>query len=243
MKKRTLALVGTLTIVLIATGCFAADKNPDMKTLKEKVSYGIGLSIGKDFQRQNIDVDLDILKRGIQDGLTGAKPLLTDQQLKETMQSFQKEMKAKHQQRAKVEGEKNKKEGEAFLKANAKKEGVKTLPSGLQYKILKKGTGSTPKPTDTVTVNYRGTLLDGTVFDSTYKRGKPATFRVNGVIPGWTEALQHMKEGAKWRLFIPSNLAYGERGAGPVIGPNAVLIFDVELLKVTSPEQKSNSGK
>jgi FKBP-type peptidyl-prolyl cis-trans isomerase FklB len=234
MKKGMLATVATVAIMLMAIGCYAADKKPEMKTLKEKVSYGIGLSIGKDFKRQDIDVDLDLLKRGIEDGLAGATPLLSSDQLKETMQAFQKEMRAKHQARNKALGEKNQKEGEAFLAANAKKEGVKTLPGGLQYKIIKKGTGKTPTVNDSVTVNYRGTLLDGTVFDSTYKRGAPATFQVNRVIPGWTEALQHMKEGAKWKLFIPPNLAYGARGAGSAIGPNAVLIFDVELIKVSS---------
>jgi FKBP-type peptidyl-prolyl cis-trans isomerase FklB len=136
----------------------------------------------------------------------------------------------------KIMGEKNKKEGEAFLAANKKKEGVITLPSGFQYKAIKEGTGKTPKATDTVTVNYRGTLIDGTEFDSSYKRGQPATFRVNGVIAGWTEALQLMKEGSKWELFIPANLAYGERGAGAAIGPNAVLIFEVELISVKPAE-------
>jgi FKBP-type peptidyl-prolyl cis-trans isomerase FklB len=232
MKRRMLATVGTLVIVLIASGCTAEDKKPELKTLKEKVSYGIGLSIGKDLKRQDIDVDADILKRGLQDALTGAKPLLTDEQMKSTMEEFKKDMTTKQQAKLKTLGEKNKKEGEAFLAANAKKEGVKTLPSGLQYKILKKGTGKAPTAEDTVTVNYRGTLVNGTEFDSSYKRGKPATFPVKGVIPGWTEALPLMHEGAKWEIFIPAKLAYGDRNVSPEIGPNSTLIFEVELLKV-----------
>jgi FKBP-type peptidyl-prolyl cis-trans isomerase FklB len=144
------------------------------------------------------------------------------------MMAFQKEVMAKQAEVAK----KNKAEGEAFLAENKKKEGVKTTPSGLQYKVIKPGKGKKPKSSDTVTVNYRGTLIDGTEFDSSYKRGQPATFQVSGVIPGWTEALQLMEEGAKWQLFIPSNLAYGERGAGGVIGPNATLIFEVELISI-----------
>jgi FKBP-type peptidyl-prolyl cis-trans isomerase FklB len=141
------------------------------------------------------------------------------------MAAFQKEMIAKL-------GEKNKAEGEAFLAENKKKEGVKTLPSGLQYKVIKAGTGKKPKVTDTVTTHYRGTLMNGTEFDSSYRRGQPVSFQVNGVIPGWTEALQLMEEGAKWQLFIPSNLAYGERGAGRDIGPNATLVFEIELLSI-----------
>jgi len=148
--------------------------------------------------------------------------------VQETMAIFQKDMMAKQQEVAK----KNKKEGEVFLDENKKKEGVKTLASGLQYKVLKEGTGKKPKLNDAVTVNYRGTLIDGTEFDSSYRRGQPASFPVSGVIPGWTEALPLMGEGAKWQLFVPSNLAYGERGAGAMIGPNATLIFEIELISV-----------
>jgi FKBP-type peptidyl-prolyl cis-trans isomerase FklB len=157
---------------------------------------------------------------------------LTDQEARETMTVFQKEMMAKQEVLAKKLGEKNKKEGEAFLAENKKKEGVKTLPSGLQYRVIKEGTGRKPKATDKVLTHYRGTLIDGTEFDSSYKRGTPTSFKVNEIIPGWTEALQLMKEGAKWQLFIPSNLAYAERGAGRDIGPNATLIFEVELISI-----------
>jgi FKBP-type peptidyl-prolyl cis-trans isomerase FklB len=153
------------------------------------------------------------------------------------MAAFQKEMMAKQQELAKKLGEKNKKEGEAFLSENRKKEGIKALPSGLQYKVVKAGTGKKPKSTDTVTTHYRGTLIDGTEFDSSYRRGQPASFPVSGVIAGWTEALQLMEEGAKWQLFIPPNLAYGERGAGSQIGPNATLIFEIELISIQEKKQ------
>jgi FKBP-type peptidyl-prolyl cis-trans isomerase FklB len=152
--------------------------------------------------------------------------------MRETLNAFQKQTMSKMEAKQKVDGEKNVKEGEAFLAANGKKDGVKTLASGLQYKVIKTGTGKTPKATDTVKVHYHGTLTDGTVFDSSVERGEPATFPVNGVIPGWIEALQLMKEGDKWQLVIPPKLAYGERGAGGKIGPNSVLVFDVELLSI-----------
>jgi len=217
---------------MLLTGLIYAEEKSILKTQKDKVSYSIGLDIGKNMNRQSLDIDPDILAKGIKDGFSGSSPLLTEAEVRETMMAFQKEMTAKQIERTKTISEKNKKEGEAFLAENKKKEGVITLPSGLQYKVIKKGTGKTPKATDTVTVNYRGTLIDGTEFDSSYKRGQPATFAVNGVIKGWTETLQLMKEGSKWQLFIPSNLAYGERGAGNAIGPNVVLIFEVELLSI-----------
>lgn len=209
-----------------------AQENAVLKNQKDKVSYSIGMAMGRDFKRQSIDIDPDILAKGIKDVLSGAKALLTDQEMIETMTAFQKEMMAKHTEVMKTLGEKNKKEGEVFLAENKKKEGVTTLPSGLQYKVIKAGTGKKPKSTDTVTVNYRGTLIDGTEFDSSYRRGQPASFGVSGVIPGWTEALQLMQEGAKWQVFVPPNLAYGEKGAGANIGPNATLIFEIELISI-----------
>jgi FKBP-type peptidyl-prolyl cis-trans isomerase FklB len=203
-----------------------------LKNQKEKVSYIIGTDIGSNLKRQSVDVDPNVLARGIQDALSGATPLLSKEEIQETMVAFQKEMADKQKQR-----------GEAFLSENKKKEGVKTLPSGLQYKVVKAGTGKKPKVNDTVTVNYRGTLIDGTEFDSSFRRGQPATFQVSGVIPGWTEAMQLMAEGAKWQLFIPPNLAYGERGAGGLIGPNATLIFEVELISVQENKQKQENKK
>lgn len=205
----------------------------ELKDQKDKVSYSIGLDIGTTLKRQLIDVNEELLNKGIQDGLSGAKPLMTDEQTKATMSTFQKDMIAKQAAAKKVTGEKNAAAAKKFLAENKTKEGVKTTASGLQYKVLKDGTGPNPKATDTVKVNYRGTTIEGTEFDSSYKRGQPASFPVNRVIKGWTEALQLMKVGSKYQLFVPADLAYGEKGAGSDIGPNATLIFDVELLGVT----------
>ena len=228
-------LVMALSIVFLA-GAVSAEENIALKDQKDKVNYSIGMDIGNTLKNLSVDVNLDILVQGIRDVLSGNKTLLTAQESRDTIIAFQKEMKAKQMERIKELGEKTKKEGEAFLAENKIKEGIITLPSGLQYKVIKEGTGDMPKPTDTVTTHYSGTLIDGTEFDSSYRRGQPATFKVNGVIPGWTEALQMMKAGSKWRLFIPFHLAYGERGAGRDIGPNATLIFDVELLSIVKED-------
>jgi FKBP-type peptidyl-prolyl cis-trans isomerase FklB len=204
-----------------------------LKTQKDKASYAIGLNIGKSMHKDSVDVDPSILLRGLKDGLAGSKPLLTDDEARAAMVTLQSEMRKKQEEKMLVQGEANKKEGEAFLADNKTKDGVVTLPSGLQYKILKEGTGPKPAATDTVVCNYKGTLLDNTEFDSSYKHGQPATFLVSGVIKGWTEALQLMPVGSKWQLFIPSELAYGARGGpGGGIGPNATLIFEVELMSV-----------
>jgi FKBP-type peptidyl-prolyl cis-trans isomerase FklB len=188
----------------------------------------MGMEMGNYVKRQLIDIDLDILARGVKDAFSGSQPLLTQQEIHEAKAAFQKEMAAKQKQI----GEKNKKDGEVFLAINKEKEGVKTLPSGLQYKVIRAGSGKKPKLIDTVKVHYRATLINGIEFDSSYDRRQPASFQVNGVIPGWTEALQLMEEGAKWQLFIPSNLAYGEQGKEGLIGPNMTLIFEVELLSI-----------
>lgn len=227
--KATLLAAATLGAAL--TLMHAAD-TVTLKDQKDKVSYSIGLDIGKNFKQQNIEVNLEAMTAGLKDGLGSGKSQLTDEQVREVMMAFQQEMTAKRQAGAAAAGNKNKQEGETFLAANKAKDGVKTTASGLQYKVLKDGTGKTPKATDTVTTHYRGTLIDGTEFDSSYKRNEPTSFPVNGVIAGWTEALQMMKEGAKWQLFIPSELAYGAQGAGRLIGPNATLIFDIELISV-----------
>jgi FKBP-type peptidyl-prolyl cis-trans isomerase FklB len=224
MKLQMVVVLSVLFLVSLVN----AQEKPTLKNQKEKMSYIIGMDIGNNLKKQSIDIEPAALTRGIKDALAGGKPLLTEQEIQETMGVFQKDMLAKQQAMA----NKNKKEGEAFLDSNKKKEGIKTLPSGLQYKVIKEGTGKKPKLADAVTAHYRGTLIDGTEFDSSYKRGQPANFQVSGVIPGWTEALQLMGEGAKWQLFIPSNLAYGERGAGAVIGPNATLVFEIELISV-----------
>jgi FKBP-type peptidyl-prolyl cis-trans isomerase FklB len=202
------------------------------KTQREKASYAIGLNIGKGMHRDGVDVDPNMLLRGIKDGMAGAKPLLTDDEAKAALTALQNDVRQKHEAMMQQAGDTNKKQGDAFLAANKTKPGVVTLPSGLQYKILKEGTGPKPSATDTVVCNYRGTFLDNTEFDSSAKHGQPATFEVGRVIKGWTEALQLMPVGSKWQLFIPSDLAYGPRGAGTDIGPNATLIFDVELLSI-----------
>jgi FKBP-type peptidyl-prolyl cis-trans isomerase FklB len=217
MKLQIVVALGVLFLV----SQVSAQENLVLKNQKDKVSYIIGMNIGNDLKRQSIDISPKILAEGVQQALAGSKPLLTEQEIQETMMAFQKEMMAKQKER-----------GDAFLAENKKKEGVKTLPSGLQYKVIKAGTGKKPKLNDTVMTHYRGTLIDGTEFDSSYKRGQPVSFPVSGVLPGWTEALQLMEEGAKWQLFIPSNLAYGERGAGGIIGPNATLIFEIELISI-----------
>lgn len=227
MLFRFIAIVG---LGLLSVSVYAADKS-DLKTQKDKVSYSIGLDIGRNLKDQSIEVDPKLLSQGIQDATSG-KHLLTDEEIQKVMSTFREEMQAKAAAQAKVIGDKNLKEGNAFLAENKKKKGVVTLPSGLQYKIITAGTGKKPKGTDTVTTNYKGTLIDGTEFDSSYKRGEPASFPVEGVIPGWTEALQLMPVGSKWQLVVPPSLAYGPRGAGQAIGPNATLIFEVELLAI-----------
>ena len=227
--KRSLFIVLT-TLVMAAQALAQGD--PALKDDKEKISYSVGVEIGTTLKKQGIDVAPDVLTRGVRDALTGAKTLMTEEEMIETLTNFKKEFVAKKQELAKQLAEKNKKEGEVFLAENEKKEGVKTLPSGLQYKVIKPGSGKKPKAEDLVTVHYRGTFIGGAEFDSSYRHGKPATFPANRVIPGWTEVLQLMEEGAKWEVFIPSKLAYGEQGAGNDIGPNATLIFEIELVTV-----------
>jgi FKBP-type peptidyl-prolyl cis-trans isomerase FklB len=210
-----------------------------LKTQKDKTSYAIGLNIGQSLHRDSVDVDTAILLRGLKDALAGGKTLLTPDETKTVLSALQMDLRNKQQQKMLALAEGNKKEGDAFLAANKTQDGVVTLPSGLQYKVLTEGTGPKPAASDAVVCNYRGTLLDHTEFDSSYKRGQPATFQVNQVIKGWTEALQLMPVGSKWQLFIPSDLAYGQRGAGPGsgIGPDATLIFEVELLSIQPKTQ------
>jgi FKBP-type peptidyl-prolyl cis-trans isomerase FklB len=220
-----------LSIFLTANYAYAEDKNV-FKDKKEKLSYSMGMDIGKKLKGQSIEIDPVIFSRGLKDAYTGSETLLTDEDVEEILKAFQQELVQKRQERAKKLAEENKEKGEAFLQANKKKEGVVTLPSGLQYEVLKEGTGKTPAPNDKVKVHYVGSLIDGKEFDSSHRRGQPATFPVKGVIKGWTEALQLMKEGAKWKLYVPPSLAYEERGAGNVIGPNETLIFEVDLIAI-----------
>jgi FKBP-type peptidyl-prolyl cis-trans isomerase FklB len=224
--------ITTLIVLLLLPAALFTQQKETLQTQKGKVSYSIGLDIGRNMKRQSIEVNIDLLMRGLKDGLGNGKPALSDSDMQQTMAAWQREMMAKMNEVQKKVGEKNKKEGEAFLAENKKKPGIVTLPSGLQYKILKDGTGKSPKPTDTVVTQYRGTLINGKEFDSSYKRGQPLTFRVSQMIAAWGEALQMMKVGSKWQLFVPSNLGYGEIGSGQDIGPNAALIFEIELLSI-----------
>ncbi len=226
-------------VAFLVASSVLAEPTTQLKDEKDKVSYSIGLNIGTNIKKDKIDINTDALMAGMKDGMSGGKPLMTEEQVKETMTAFSKSMMEKQAATAKEAATKNAAEGEKFLAENKNKEGVKTTSSGLQYKVVKEGSGESPKETDTVEVHYRGTLINGTEFDSSYKRNEPATFPVNRVIKGWTEALQLMKPGAKYQLFIPSNLAYAERGAGADIGPNETLIFEVELLNVKPSEAKA----
>jgi FKBP-type peptidyl-prolyl cis-trans isomerase FklB len=214
----------------LSAGTLLAQTKTAPKTKKEMISYSIGVNIGKDLKMktQELDINNAFLLQGIKDAVNGSKTTMSEKDIEATMMAFQQEMAGKMKNIA----EKNKKEGDAFLEANKKKDGVITLPSGLQYKVIKEGSGAKPTATQTVKCNYRGTLIDGKEFDSSYKRGEPTEFPVGQVIKGWTEALQLMPVGSKWQLFIPSNLAYGENGGGSMIGPNAALIFDIELISI-----------
>jgi len=239
---KTATLFKSFTLLTVLAGCVA--KGPELETEEQKFAYIMGLEMGgrlsQQFKQQGLELDMQVVTAGILDASAGKEPKLTKEQIDATLQSVgakmqekQKAMAAAHEAEMKQAGEKNEKEGKEFLQTNAKKEGVKTTKSGLQYKILTAAKGPKPKETDTVTVNYRGSFIDGKEFDSSYKRGEPATFAVNQVISGWTEVLQLMPEGSKWEVYIPSDLAYGPGGSGP-IAPNATLVFEVELLKASA---------
>jgi len=225
-KWQWLAFLG---VVLLSAQC--AQEPTDLKTEQDKVNYGIGVSVARNFKQQGMEVDINLVVKGMKDELTGKKVLLSDDELRKTMTAYQQEIRRKQIQERKVAALDKKKEGDAFLEENKKKEGVVILPSGLQYKILKAGEGKKPAADDTVEVSYKGTLINGKVFDSS-QPGTPLALRVKQVIPGWQEALQLMPVGSKWQLFIPPELAYGQQGAGAEIGPNATLIFEVELLAI-----------
>nr|WP_321268311.1 FKBP-type peptidyl-prolyl cis-trans isomerase [uncultured Sulfurimonas sp.] len=228
MLKIIPTVVGCLG--LIATSMMA---DSTLKTQEQQASYVIGIQLGTQLMISKDDIDLDAIKLGMQDIFTGKKPQLSNAQMQTAMLNYQESKKKRELAMAAKFSKHNKKEGAQFLASNKKKKGVVTLASGLQYKVLKSGTGKVhPKLTDKVVTHYHGTLIDGTVFDSSYNRGEAVSFPVNAVIKGWTEALQKMKVGDKWQLVIPSSLAYGEQGAPPSIGPDATLIFDVELLEI-----------
>jgi FKBP-type peptidyl-prolyl cis-trans isomerase FklB len=228
-------MIKLLPVVVVCLGLIttSAMAKTSLKSQEEKASYVIGLQLGKQLMVTKDDIDLDAMKLGMKDIFTGQKPRLTNDEMKIAMTKFQESKRKREIAMMSKFSNHNKKEGAEFLAANKKKKGVITLPSGLQYKVLKSGNGKvSPKATDKVVTHYHGTLIDGTVFDSSYDRGEAVSFPVNAVIKGWSEALQKMKVGDKWQLVVPSNLAYGEQGAPPSIGPDATLIFDVELLKI-----------
>ena len=223
-------LLSILAAGLFVSSALGQDK-PDLTNPKQRTSYAIGLDIAANLKAREIDLNAKALAAGIADALAD-KPALKPDEVREVLMKLQQEMMAKGDVKNKADAEKNLKAGDAFLAENGKKEGVTTTTSGLQYKVLKSGSGASPKKTDSVKVHYHGTLIDGKVFDSSVQRGEPVTFQVDGVIPGWVEALQLMKVGDKWQLFIPSKLAYAERSPDPTIGPNATLVFEVELLGI-----------
>jgi FKBP-type peptidyl-prolyl cis-trans isomerase len=234
-KKSAAPAAKTTSSAGTKTGAAAGSQSSvtALTTAKQKASYAIGMNWGSGLHKQGIEVDAAALIQGMKDALGGNKTLLTEDEARAALMQLQSEVQAKQQEKTLQEGAASKKEGDTFLAANKSKEGVITLPSGLQYKILKEGTGPKPTAADSVVCNYRGTLINGTEFDSSYKRGEPTTFPVGGVIKGWTEALQLMPVGSKWQLFIPADLAYGARGTpGGPIGPNSTLIFEIELLSI-----------
>lgn len=230
MSRKNIIIISVCIVLLFTIGC--AEKKIELKEQKDKESYSLGYQFGKNLKFQETEINFDVYMSGIRDALEGKEPRLTQEEIRSTINSLQQRLAATQQKAQKEKAEKNLAEGKAFLEENAKKEGITTLPSGLQYKVISEGFGRTPQKSDTVTVHYRGTFLDGTEFDSSASRGQPQSFRVDGVIPGWTEALQLMKEGAKWELFIPSALAYGERGIPQRIPPNSTLIFEIELVSI-----------
>lgn len=230
--------------VLALTGPFAlADKKEDFKTEAEKAAYIIGHQTGANFMRNGVDLDIQAFNKGLAAGLKGADSVFDGSETQKLMQEFQKTVSEKREKIRAEQSVANKKAGTDFLEANKKKDGIKTTASGLQYKVIKEGKGVKPTANDTVTTHYKGTLINGKVFDSSYDRGEPATFPVAGVIKGWTEALQMMPVGSKWELYIPSELAYGSRGAGADIGPDETLVFEVELLDVKKKDEPKKEEK
>lgn len=234
MKGKGMKYISVAVIWLaFISGVSSAAEKPVLKDTRDKESYSLGYQIGGAYKNKDVDINTDVFMIGLQDGLTGSEPQLSRQEMQTTLGELQKKARDAEAAKKKRPVEQYRGEGREFLAANAKEPGVVTLPSGLQYKVIREGSGKSPGPHDSVTVNYRGTLINGNEFDSSYRNGEPATFRVDGVIKGWTEALQMMKEGSKWELFVPSEVAYGARGMGR-IPPNSTLIFDVELISVGS---------
>ncbi len=243
MKQLTVIILSAVMLLALGVQVMAAtpgEKAPVLDTDKAKTSYSLGFNMAQSLKFFKDMLDKDILVAGIKDGLKGDSKAskLPEEEMRKLIMAFQQKAQSIMQKKKQVDGETNKKEGEAFLKANGVKKGVKTTKSGLQYTVVKEGKGVNPKATDVVKVHYKGTLINGTEFDSSYKRGQPTEFPLNRVVPGWTEGIQLMKAGAKYKFFIPSKLGYGPRGAGQQIGPNSTLIFEVELLEIKPPQAK-----
>ena len=254
MKSKRVIIAAAALLALAGSGIYAAHGSGPktaaatqtpavLTTTADKVSYGMGATMARSFKREGVEVDVNALTMGLRDGLTDKKLLLTDDELKESASAFQTSLKEKRAQAAQVAADNAERDGQTFLSKNAKKEGVVTLPSGLQYAVLKAGAGPKPTDEDTVECRYRGTFINGTEFDTSERRGGPATFKLGAVIPGWREALKLMPTGSKWQLVVPSSLAYGERGFGGkkgsprMIGPNATLVFEVELVAINPPQE------
>ncbi len=233
-----LAKIKTITVISLLCSCsLPVLAKEDPKGLKDNASYSIGVNLGRQLGKSKDDINLDKFIEGLQDSFSGKKTKLSDEEMKKALLAFREVQQKRQQEKQQMLSKKNAEEGAAYLAKNKKKKGVTTLPSGLQYEVIKAGKGPSPKASDTVVTHYHGTLVDGTVFDSSVDRGQPATFPVSGVIKGWTEALQKMKVGSKWKLAVPAALAYGDRSAGGKIGPGSVLVFDVELLEIKDPSQ------
>lgn len=244
MFNRTLIAAAALSLCFFSQTAFSVSSKTETtanKTdnKKDKASYSIGVDVGRSIEKQHIEINPDVFMTGLKDGLANKFSMMTEEEVRQALMGLQAEIVERQNAEMKAMATKNLTEGDKFLAENKKQKGVVTLPSGLQYRIVKEGSGESPKATDTVTTNYRGKLINGTEFDSSYTRGEPARFAVNAVIPGWTEALQLMKPGAKWELFIPPKLAYGENGVGQLIGPNSTLIFDVELISVDKAKSEA----
>ncbi len=231
-ERKTMKTVAAILLVVVLAGC-SGDKKVELKTQKDKVSYAIGMNIGESMAKDSLDLDYAALLQGIKDAsLDSSKRLMNIAEVGKTLMTWQQDMQKKRMEKQHVLAEKNREEGEKFLAENKKEPGVVTLPSGLQYKVITQGKGPRPRMDQVVTANYVGTLINGQEFDSSLKHGRPAEFAVNGVIAGWTEALQLMNVGSKWKIFVPANLAYGDGGAGELIAPGSTLIFEIDLLGI-----------
>jgi FKBP-type peptidyl-prolyl cis-trans isomerase len=245
MKRKSMIVklnwIAVLGVFLLLGADASAGDTPALKNQKEKISYGIGVGVARDFKLRGVELEVEAFLKGLKDELSGSKLIMTEKELDSMMDAYARELRVKQEEAEKIAAEENRKAGKAFLAENAKKEGVVTLPSGLQYKVLKAGKGDNPAGTDAVTINYRGTLINGTEIDSSYRKAEPTVFKVDGVIPGLSEAIKLMSPGSKWRIFIPSELAYGDRKVYQ-IGPNAALIFEVEILSIAKsvgPKEKT----